>query len=323
MSVDPLARRPRGRLAPSPTGALHLGNLRSFALAWLSIRSRGGCVVLRIEDLDGPRVKGGAAAALVEDLRWLGFDWEEGPEQGGPFAPYVQTERVALYREVFEDLRARGEVYPCICTRREIESVASAPNGPQDEGPHYPGTCRDRFANAAEAERAAEGRPLAWRYRVPAGEIAWEDGFRGACAHDVAAGSGDFVIWRDGPSYQLAVVVDDHAMEIDEVLRGDDLLTSAARQLWLYRSLGARPPGFAHVPLVVGLDGRRLAKRHGDSRIRAYREAGLTSEQLIGWVGRSCGWSGGEPLTLADLVPRFELAMVPREPCIVDVAAFG
>ncbi|MBL8900290.1 MAG: tRNA glutamyl-Q(34) synthetase GluQRS [Planctomycetes bacterium] len=310
---------PRGRIAPSPTGALHLGNLRTFALAWLSLRSRGGTVVLRIEDLDGPRVKPRAAAQLISDLRWLGFDWEEGPDVGGARGPYVQTERRALYAAALDHLRALGTVYPCVCSRREIEAALSAPNGPADEGARYPGTCAGRYADEAVARAAAGGREIAWRFRAPHEELQWQDLVRGLSAHDVQAGVGDFVVWRGDCAYQLAVVVDDAAMAIDEVLRGDDLFTSTARQLLLYRALGLRAPRFAHVPLVVGSDGRRLAKRHGDTRIARYREAGIAPERLIGWVAETCGFAPtGAELSLRDLLPRFALEAVPRERVVLD-----
>jgi glutamyl-tRNA synthetase len=321
MNAD--AAPPRGRLAPSPTGALHLGNLRTFALAWLSIRSRRGSVVLRIEDLDGPRVKAHAARALVEDLRWLGFDWDEGPDVGGAHAPYVQSARRELYAAALERLRDAGHVYPCICTRREIESALSAPQAPEDEGARYPGTCDGRFVDAAAARAEAAGREIAWRFRAPRGELAWMDLVRGPSAHDVQAGVGDFVVWRGDAAYQLAVVVDDAAMEIDEVLRGDDLFTSTARQILLYRALGLRAPRFAHVPLVVGPDSRRCATRHGDTRVARYRELGVAPERLIGWVAESCGLAPTRTeVALRELVPRFSLERVPRERVVFDERAF-
>lgn len=321
MSAEPAPRR--GRLAPSPTGALHLGNLRTFALAWLSIRAQRGTVVLRIEDLDGPRVKIDAARALVEDLRWLGFDWDEGPDVGGGWAPYVQSERRAFYAAALERLSDAGQLYPCICTRREIESALSAPHGPEDEGARYPGTCDGRFADVAAARAAAHGRELAWRFRAPSEELRWSDLVRGPSAHDVQAGVGDFVVWRGDAAYQLAVVVDDAAMAIDEVLRGDDLFTSTARQLLLYRALGWRAPRFAHVPLVVGTDGRRLAKRHGDTRVARYRERGVPPERLIGWVAETCGLAPpGTAVALRELVPNFSLGIVPRQRVVFDERAF-
>lgn len=311
----------RGRLAPSPTGALHLGNARTFLLAWLSLRRQGGTVVLRIEDLDGPRVKAEAAAEAIEDLRWLGLDWDEGPDVGGPFAPYVQTQRPDVYRELLGRLQASGLVYPCTCSRSDIERAASAPH-PGEEGPRYPGTCRGRFATAEEAERAT-GRAPAWRLIVPPGERAFVDGFRGEVRGDVAEQVGDFVVWKGSgaAAYQLAVVADDLAMRIDEVVRGDDLASSTLRQELLYEALSARSPRFWHLPLVIGPDGRRLAKRHGDTRIATFRRAGVPAERLVGllafWSGLA---SAGEACRPVDLIERFDWRATPREPVVCDEA---
>lgn len=310
----------RGRLAPSPTGALHLGNARSFMIAWLSVRSRGGKLVLRMEDLDHPKNKPGAAAAALEDLRWLGFDWDEGPDLGGPHAPYTQTARTELYAQALERLRAQGLVYPCVCTRRDVEAGQSAPHS--EEGLYYPGTCRGRFADYESARRELpEGRLPAWRFRVPDGEaVRFDDGFCGVYEQVVSAHCGDFVLARDarGAGYMLAVVVDDAAMGITEVVRGDDLLPATPRQLLLYRALGLKPPAFVHVPLVVSEDGRRLAKRHGDTRIGAFREDGVPAEQIIGLLAWWCGWAAwGECLTLRELLPRFDLRRLPRAPAVL------
>ncbi|MEI7900163.1 MAG: tRNA glutamyl-Q(34) synthetase GluQRS [bacterium] len=312
--------RIRGRLAPSPTGALHLGNARSFMIAWLSIRSRGGRLVMRMEDLDHPKNKPGAAAAALEDLRWLGFDWDEGPDVGGPDAPYTQTARTALYAQALERLQAQGLIYPCVCTRRDVEAGQSAPH--TEEGLYYPGTCRGRFLDYEQARRMVpEGRLPAWRFRVPEGEtVRFEDGFCGTCVQDVSAHSGDFVLARDaqGAGYMLAVVVDDAAMGITEVVRGDDLLSATPRQLLLYRALGLKPPIFVHVPLVVSEDGRRLAKRHGDTRISAFREAGLTAGKIIGLLAGWCGWAAwGECLTLREVLPRFDMRTLPHDPVVL------
>ncbi len=317
----------RGRLAPSPTGALHLGNARTFLIAWLQVRSQGGTLVLRMEDLDHPKNKPGAAAAALEDLRWLGLDWDEGPDVGGPCGPYTQTERKATYAAALAALRARGLAYPCVCTRRDVEAGQSAPHA--EEGLYYPGTCRGRFADYEAACRALpEGRLPAWRFRVPAGEaVRFEDALAGACEQDVSVLSGDFVLARDaqGAGYMLAVVADDAAMGITEVVRGDDLLSATPRQLLLYRALGLPPPAFLHVPLVVSEEGRRLAKRHGDTRIGALREGGAKPETIVGLLAWWCGWAAwGERLAPRDLLPRFDLRALPREPVVLtpDVKAY-
>jgi glutamyl-tRNA synthetase len=300
----------RGRLAPSPTGVLHLGNARSFLLAWLDLRSRGGEVLLRVEDLDGPRVRAGAAEAALEDLAWLGLDWDVGP--------VFQIPRLAEYAAALARLAAAGLAFPCVCTRKDVERAASAPH-PGEEGPVYPGTCRGRFADA-DAARAASGREPCWRFAVPAGrEVALEDRFAGPQRWRVDRDLGDFVIQkRDGePAYQLAVVVDDAGQGVDEVLRGDDLLPSAARQVLLYEALGLPAPRFAHVPLVVGADGRRLAKRHGDTTVRRFREEGVPAERVVGWLAASCGLvPAGTRCRPADLVAAFELGRVPRGPVV-------
>jgi len=263
----------RGRFAPSPTGDLHFGGARTALAAWLAARAARGRFVLRMEDLDGPRVVPGAAERILADLRALGLDWDEGPDAGGPHAPYRQSERTALYEAAADRLVAGGRAYPCWCSRKDLASAAaaspSAPHGPADEGPRYPGTCR-ALSRERAAELAKSGRRPSLRFRVDEGPVEFVDGVHGPQRVDVAAATGDFVIRRaDGlHAYQLAVVVDDAAMAITDVVRGDDLLPSTARQLLLYRALGLRPPRFAHVPLVLGPDGQRLSKRHGAIAIR-------------------------------------------------------
>ena len=278
-----------GRLAPSPTGGLHLGHARTFLIAWLTARSVGGGMVLRIEDLDTSRVRPEATPGAIADLRWLGLDWDEGPDIGGASAPYVQSERRPLYEEVLERLKAAEMVYPCTCTRADVERAASAPH-PEDEGPTYPGTCAHR--SASEAASFSE-RAFAWRFRVSAGSIAWEDIFQGHVELDPARVGGDFIIARNGvgPSYQLAVVVDDAAMGINQVIRGSDLINSTPRQILLNRALGQTPPTFGHVPLALAPDGRRLAKRDGSLKLATLREAGIDPRRLVGSLIRSCGWS--------------------------------
>jgi glutamyl-tRNA synthetase len=305
-----------GRLAPSPTGVLHLGNARTFLLAWLSVRSRGGRLLLRIEDIDGPRVKAGAEADAVADLRWLGLDWDGEPVR--------QTDRLPLYAEACDRLLRAGLAYPCVCSRREVEEAASAPHEASlevdAEGPAYPGTCYGRFVDLEDA-RARTGRDPAVRFRVTTGVVPFTDRFRGPQPGRIR---GDFVIQKRQalPAYQLAVVVDDAAQGISEVLRADDLLPSTPRQLLLYRALGLRVPEFAHVPLVVGPDGLRLAKRHGDTSLRSYRARGVRPEQVVGWLAAASGLRPiGAECTPADLLAGFDLARVPREP--VDGSAPG
>lgn len=310
----------RGRLAPSPTGALHLGNIRTFMVAWLRARSLGGEVVFRMEDLDHPKNKPGAEAQTMEDLRWLGFDWDEGPDVGGPFAPYVQSRRRELYAEALARLVRDGRAYPCVCARRDVESAQSAPHA--GETLFYPGTCRGRFASFADAAAAIPGRTPAWRFRVGEGESeSFHDVFCGDVSQDLSRFCGDFVLARDalGAGYTLAVAVDDAAMGITEVVRGDDLLDATPRQLAVFRALGLAPPAFLHVPLLVGPDGMRLAKRHGDSRISRYREAGVPPRRILGYLAHVSGLAGeGESVSLRDLLPRFDLSKIPRTPVVVS-----
>jgi glutamyl-tRNA synthetase len=275
-----------GRLAPSPTGAQHLGNARTYLLAWLSARASGGKVVLRIEDLDSPRVKAWASRQAVVDLKWLGLDWDEGPDTGGPHAPYVQSERTELYQLAIDQLRQRNLVYPCDCSRSDIALAASAPHA-GSEGPLYPGTC----ACWRLGDPLPTGDDFCWRFRSQDATVDISDGMMGRKRLNPALELGDFPVTRKGgeAAYQLAVVVDDDAMGITEVVRGDDLLTSAFRQWGIYEALGLRPPRFIHVPLVVGKDGRRLAKRHGDTRLSWYREHGVTAEEIVGWAAYSAG----------------------------------
>lgn len=298
-----------GRLAPSPTGAQHVGNARTYLIAWLSARCRGGQVALRIEDIDSPRIKPEATKQALEDLRWLGLDWDG--------EPMVQTERQTIYEAALQKLRASELVYPCTCTRTDVEGAASAPH-PENEGPVYPGTCAGRKSADAESLDV----PYCWRFRVPPRSIIFEDGFRGRQELDLRRLGGDFVVWKSSrswhgpgtPAYQLAVVVDDDSQGVTEVVRGDDLVPSTPRQLLLYEALGLKPPRYTHVPLVVGPDGRRLAKRHGDTRLSALRESGVKPKALIGLLAWSCGWQPEcAPVNASELLDRFDLGIVPRE----------
>ena len=310
----------RGRFAPSPTGELHLGNARTALLAWLQVRAAGGRFVMRVEDLDRGRVRPGIMEAQLEELRWLGLDWDEGPEVGGPHAPYLQSERRERYRNALRRLDEQGLLYACSCSRREIAAAASAPHA-GEEGPRYPGTCRGKIG---DANRAPEG--IALRFRVPASSIRLQDLLHGSIRFHPAAETGDFVVRRkDGvAAYQLAVTVDDAAMEITHVLRGDDLLSSTARQLLLYDALDLSPPEWIHVPLLLDPNGERLSKRHGSVGLRQARRAGVRPEALVGWLAATCGLAErGEELAARELIPRFDLGHLPREPtrCFPDELA--
>jgi glutamyl-tRNA synthetase len=282
----------RGRLAPSPTGYLHLGHARTFWIAQQRTRADGGTLVLRNEDLDGARCRPEYVAAMLEDLRWFGFDWQEGPDCGGPHAPYNQSARLDLYRAAFDRLRADGLVYPCTCSRRDIAESAGAPHesgiGGGDE-PLYSGRCRPENLDPAERTiRTSWPRAgRSWRFRVPDGRrLQFLDTALGPQSAVAGETFGDFVVWRreNLPSYQLAVTVDDNAMGITEVVRGADLLVSTFRQLLLYEALGLVPPQFHHCPLVLDDAGHRLAKRHDAMSLRSLRAAGHSPESLrAGW----------------------------------------
>jgi len=277
----------RGRLAPSPTGYLHLGHARTFWIAQERARKRGGVLVLRNEDLDSTRFKMEFVPAMIEDLRWFGFEWSEGPDIGGPFAPYNQSERMDFYRAALEKLRAGNFIYPCTCSRKDIRNAARAPHANDDGEPIYPGTCRGK--TEVRSRKSETGVPLSdlrlptsdlrfnWRFRVPDGEtISFTDGNFGGQKFAAGKDFGDFIVWRgDGvPAYQLACVVDDAEMQISEVVRGADLLLSTARQILLYRALGLTPPRFFHCELLCDGHGRRLAKRHDALSLKTLRGQG-------------------------------------------------
>jgi glutamyl-tRNA synthetase len=266
----------RGRLAPTPTGLLHAGHARTFALA--AARAGDAGLVLRIEDIDGPRCRAEYAEAAIADLRWLGLRWTEGPDTGGPHAPYEQSRRTAWYLEVWRQLEAAGVIYPSPHSRRDVEQAATAPHD-GDAEPLFPTSLRP-----ARRERAAAPGGVPWRFRVPDGRtLAFHDALEGRVTRTAGVDFGDFVVWRrdDLPAYELAVVADDHAMAIAEVVRGTDLLTSTARQVLVYEALGWTPPAWCHAPLVCDAAGRRLAKRTGGVAIRDLREAGWTPHEVL------------------------------------------
>jgi glutamyl-tRNA synthetase len=268
----------RGRIAPSPTGLLHLGHARTFLIAAERARRSGGILIFRNEDLDPDRCRPEFVSALYEDLHWLGIRWDEGPDCGGPHVPYSQSERREIYLAAWKLLRDGGFVYPCTCSRKELAQSASAPND-LDDGPIYPGKCRSR-TDGARFEAPAG---VNWRFRVPDGEeIAFEDLHLGPQRFVAGRDFGDFVVWRrdDVPAYQLAVVADDHTMRITEVVRGADLSKSTARQLLLYRAFGLKAPEFYHSDLICDEAGIRLAKRHDALSIRRLRERGLGAEAV-------------------------------------------
>ena len=275
----------RGRLAPTPTGFLHAGHARTFAVAASRACSAG--LVLRIEDLDRPRCREEFCEAAIEDLRWLGLEWSEGPDVGGPHASYRQSERTAWYLEIWRQLEAAGVIYPSPHSRRDVDEASTAPHEPRpgeagtdtDAEPIFPPSLRP-----VSWDRAAAPGAVAWRFRVPDGRtIEFDDAMAGRVRRTAGVDFGDFVVWRrdDLPAYELAVVADDHAMEIAEVVRGEDLLTSTARQLLLYEALGWTAPAFCHVPLVRDADGRRLAKRTGGLAIRDLPTRGFSPADVL------------------------------------------
>lgn len=266
----------RGRIAPSPTGYLHLGHARTFWIAFERACRHGGRLVFRNEDLDPQRSHAEFAKAMLEDLRWLGIEWQEGPDVGGPFAPYVQSRRRALYLEAWRRLLQVGAIYACSCSRKDLAGAAQAPHESGDE-PLYPGTCRGRKLNAS----APAGSN--WRFRVPDGRLLeFADDRLGPQRFTAGTDFGDFVVWRrdDVPAYQLAVVVDDNAMRVSEVVRGLDLLRSTARQILIYEALGMTVPSFYHCELLTDACGERLAKRHDALSLRTLRASGVTPEQV-------------------------------------------
>lgn len=305
LSTTPLTR---GRYAPSPTGDLHMGNLRTALLAWLFSRMQGGQFVLRIEDLDRPRTRPGATERMLADMRWLGLDWDEGPDYGGPYTPYTQSERTEIYWHYLKQLQERGLVYPCYCSRAEIAQAASAPQQGEDS-PRYPGTCR-HLSKVQRHAYEARGRRPSLRLRVDDERvISFTDEIAGSVTQHVQQAVGDFILYRaDGIfAYQFAVVIDDALMHINQVVRGVDLLSSTARQILLYEILGFPVPRFAHVPLMLDELGKRMAKRAQSMGLEPRRAAGLSPAQVAGQLAASCGLlASAEPIPPKVLLQRLQ-----------------
>ena len=295
-----------GRFAPSPSGPLHLGNLRTALLAWLFARSAGSEFLVRIEDLDPARSRPEHEAGQLADMGALGIEWDG--------AVVRQSERTVLYREALRRLEATGRVYPCWCTRSEIRAAAGAPHGPLPEGA-YPGTCRRLSDSERSWRERAAGRPPSLRLDAAGETLAFDDRVRGR----VEGAVDDFVLWRwdDTPAYNLAVVVDDADQEIGEVVRGDDLLDTTARQILLQRLLALPTPSYAHVPLVLAPNGERLAKRHGAVTLADRAALGETPVDALTWMAVTLGLAKpGERTTAADLIARFDRSALPREPTV-------
>lgn len=294
-----------GRFAPSPSGRMHLGNVWSCLLAWLSARSIGGRMVLRLEDLDPDRCKRTYCDQVMRDLEWLGLDWDG--------SPVYQSERTEYYAEAFRRLEEQGILYPCFCTRAERERMAASAPHASDGTVLYDGRCRRLTREQRAVQRAI--RPHAWRVQVPAQEYRVQDLCQGVYTEVLSRDCGDFILRRrDGVyAYQLAVVVDDAAMGVTQVVRGKDLLSSTPRQLWLQERLGLPHPNYAHVPLLLSADGRRLAKRDHTQELGELQEH-YTAPELVGYLAHLAGlWESGEPITPTELLPFFDWSNVPKE----------
>lgn len=318
----------RGRYAPSPTGDLHVGNARTALVAWLAARAAGGSFVLRVEDLDPPRVVAGAEEQTIDDLRWLGLDWDEGPDVGGPHSPYRQSERSRLYRQALRTLGAAGRIYACTCSRSELRGLLSAPHGPGTEGPPYPGTCRDKgIPVEIDVDADARVRRPSLRFRVAEHErVKFRDAVAGDVEQDVSADVGDFIVRRsDGLfTYQLAATVDDVAMGINQVVRGADLLHSTPRQILVLKVLKAAVPEYGHVPLVLSSSGDRLAKRTRPVSIRQLRFGGFAPERVVGVMAHALGLvDRAAPVAARDLVDTFRWKKIGTEPWTLSRDAFS
>jgi glutamyl-tRNA synthetase len=304
-----------GRFAPSPSGRMHMGNAFSALLAWLSVRKAGGEMVLRLEDLDPARCKPAFCTQIEEDFHWLGLDWDIGGSQGGTL--FYQSQRTGIYQDYLEQLRQKGLLYPCFCSRNQLHA-ASAPHR-SDGVLLYSGACRS-LTPEQQQERGKLRRP-AIRVQVPEEVISFTDGVQGEATQNLAQDCGDFILRRsDGVfAYQLAVVVDDALMGVNQVVRGEDLLDSTPRQIWLQRQWGFPQPDYFHVPLLYGTDGHRLSKRQKDLDLGSIRSKGTSPEEV---VGRLAHWAGlidrPEPVKAADLIGEFSWDKIPNKPIVVE-----
>ncbi|HEY3210275.1 MAG TPA: glutamate--tRNA ligase, partial [Actinomycetota bacterium] len=309
----------RTRFAPAPSGSIHVGNARTALFSWLTARHHGGQFVLRVEDTDASRVTEEAVHGLIESLRWLGIEWDEGPDVGGPHEPYRQSRRLDLYHQYAERLVSQGRAYRCYCTPEELEERRKTALA-RGEAPGYDGRCR----SLTDGQRAAferEGRPFALRFAMPERDVTVHDLVKGD-VHFASESVKDFVILRsDGsPTFLLAVAVDDWLMEITHVIRGDDLLSAAPRNMAVIEALGGTPPEYAHLPQVLGQDGKPLSKRHGSTSVEAFREQGILPEALMNYLAL-LGWSLDEKTTFLsrdELIASFDLTRVSSNPAAFD-----
>jgi len=309
----------RVRFAPSPTGYLHVGGARTALFNYLFARRHGGVFILRIEDTDRERSTKEAVEAIFEGFRWLGLEWDEGPDKKGDYGPYFQSERLALYSAAAEKLRVEGKAYRCFCNPEDLKARREAALA-RGEPPKYDRTCSRRSAEESDA-RAARGEPHALRFFMPEGATTWEDAVRGEVTFQNAT-LDDLVILRTDlhPTYNFAAVVDDAAMRISHVLRGDDHISNTPRQIQLYKALGLEPPVFGHVPMILGPDGTRLSKRHGATSVTEYRDEGFLPEAMINFLAL-LGWAYDgerEIFTLEELTQVFSLDRISKNPAIFN-----
>lgn len=304
----------RGRYAPSPTGCLHLGNARTALVAYLAAKARGGHFIMRVEDLDRARTVPAAVQGNLEELRWLGLDWDEGPDVGGSYAPYIQSERLEHYQNALEQLQPH--LFTCYLSRKDVRSIASAPH-PNGNNPHVYGLLERQHNRQVQAEKIAQGKAPALRFRVDPRVVQVDDAIAGRHAIAVHERIGDFVLRRaDGLfAYHLAVVVDDIAMQVNQVVRGGDLLEASAAQALLYEALGAARPSYAHVPLLLDDDGERMAKRKGSLTLTALRQAGVPPERIVGWLAWTLGLLPDvQPVQPSELLANFSLERIHKTP---------